>query len=166
MNIKLLSTLYEVRRLSDDDIFDVLKICEGNPIYEHYCPPKITKESIQSDMAALPPNKTYEDKFYIGFYFNNNLISIMDLITRYPDDETIFIGFFMMRNDMQGSGIGSKIIAEALQYFKTLKFKMIKLGYVKENLQAKHFWEKNQFVPTKLEDKQEFYTIVAMEKPL
>lgn len=34
----------------------------------------------------------------------------MDLILNFPDNDTAFIGFFMMNQALQGKGIGSEII--------------------------------------------------------
>lgn len=166
MNIKLLSTQYEVMRILDKDIPDVLTLCEGNPIYYQYCPPAVSSKEIRSDMLALPPNKMYEDKYYIGFYQSKKLIAVMDLIARYPNDETAFIGFFMMCKELQGTGVGTNIISECLQYLKSIAYKKVRLGYVKDNLQSKSFWIKNAFKPTGVEDIQEHYTVIIMEKIL
>lgn len=166
MNINLLSAQYEVRKISDQDIPDVLNLCEGNPLYYHYCPPAVSVEEIKTDLNALPPNKSYKDKYYIGFYKNNRLVAVMDLISKYPNDETAFIGFFMVDSGLQGSGLGSSIIAECLQYLKSAGYAKVGLGYVKDNPQSKAFWEKNQFKPTGVEDIRKLYTVVFMEKQL
>lgn len=166
MNIQCLSIQYEVRKISDEEIPAVLNLCESNPQYYYYCPPTVSLDGIKSDMLALPPNKTYDDKYYIGFYQRNKLIAIMDLIGRYPNNETAFIGFFMVDKELQGSGIGTNIISECLQYLKSINYKKVKLGYVKENPQAKNFWIKNCFKPTGAEDTQEHYTVVIMERTL
>ena len=94
MNIQDLSKRYQVRELTENDIDDVFSLCVKNPQYYKYCPPAVSKESIQEDMKALPPNTTYKEKHYIGFYENKNLVAVMDLIERFPNDETAFIGFF------------------------------------------------------------------------
>lgn len=90
----------------------------------------------------MPPNKTYKDKYYIGFYNNDVLVAVMDLICKYPNDETAFIGFFMTNSKLQGTGIGTNIITECLQYLKLIGYKQVRLRYVKENSQPKAFWEK------------------------
>lgn len=166
MNIALLSTRYDVKKVSEEEISDVVNLCEGNPIYYQYCPPLVSASTIAADMLAIPPNKTYEDKFYIGFYQNNKLNAVIDLISQYPNAQTAYIGFFMMDKDMQGRGIGTVIIAECLQYLKSIGYQKVKLGYVKDNPQAKAFWMKNQFLPTGAEDIQENYTVVIMDKEI
>lgn len=63
-----LSKKYTVKRLGDKDVATVFVLCKENPQYYQYCPPFVTEDSIRADMAALPPRKTVEDKYYIGFY--------------------------------------------------------------------------------------------------
>lgn len=166
MNCKELSTTYNVKSLSKDDIIIILSLCKGNSLYYHFCPPAVSLESIKEDMAALPPDKTMDDKYFVGFFSKDELVAVMDLISGWPNDETAYIGFFMMNVNLQGSGIGTSIISECLQYLKSIQFRYAKLGYVKENYQAKSFWLKNHFKPTGIESQQESYTIVVMEREL
>lgn len=166
MNINFLSNQYDVRKILDKDIPDVVNLCKDNPLYYKHCPPSVSIEQIKTDLMALPPNKAYKDKYYIGFYNNHVLVAVMDLICRYPNDETAFIGFFMTNNNLQGTGIGTNIITECLQYLKSIGYKQVRLGYAKDNPQPRAFWEKNNFKPTGVEDIQEYYTVVVMKKIL
>ena len=45
------------------------------------------KQSINDDLRALPPDKTCEDKYFIGFFEYEALVGLIDLIIAYPDDE-------------------------------------------------------------------------------
>ena len=64
-------------------------------MYYEFCPPFVTRESVLDDMTALPPGKTFEDKFYVGFFRENRLAAVMDVVFNYPDSHTAYIGFFM-----------------------------------------------------------------------
>ena len=114
MNISLLSNRYSVKKISERDLSSVLKLCNGNPLYYEHCPPASSFESLRADLSALPPKKTLSDKYYIGFYQHDELVSVMDLILGFPNDETAFIGFFMVNKAFQKNGIGSIIIDECL----------------------------------------------------
>ena len=96
-------------------------------------------------MNALPPGKTFSDKYYIGFFDDETLVAVMDLIAHYPSEETAFIGFFMMNKDYQNRGIGSHIISEISVHLKEINYKKIRLGVDKENPQSNAFWQKNKF---------------------
>ncbi|MDO4940521.1 MAG: GNAT family N-acetyltransferase [Erysipelotrichaceae bacterium] len=145
MNISSLSNKYNVRKLDREDIPSILSLCKENKIYYDYCPPMVNEESIVEDMIALPTNKTIDDKYYVGFFDKHKLIAILDLIVKYPNDETCFIGFFMMDINKQNNGIGSDIIKDICNYLKSLNYKKIRLAWIEGNKQAEHFWYKNGF---------------------
>ena len=110
MIIESLSKKYNVRKLNEEDIPEIYKLCSKNELYYIYCPPFVTEDSISEDMKALPPGKSNEHKFYLGFYDDRKLIAILDLISGFPDEDTAYIGFFMMDTDKQKQGIGTNII--------------------------------------------------------
>lgn len=165
MDIQALSKVYKVTKLEEADIPAVYELCQGNPLYYKHCPPAVSMESIRKDMNALPDNKTPADKYYVGFWKENELIAVMDLITEYPDRETAFIGFFMVDAKFQGNGIGSEIIEEACGCLQK-RFSNIRLGYVKGNMQSEHFWTKNGFLPTGKISKTTDYDVVVMLRKL
>lgn len=161
-----LSSKYHVRKLKEEDVETIYDLMVSNPLYYQYCPPQVTKESILEDMVALPPKKTLEDKYYLGFFDEHHLVAVMDLIYKYPNDQTAFIGFFMMNQEDQGKGVGSQIIEECCLYLKEMGFDFIRLGFVKGNPQSETFWIKNGFIRTDIEVKQERYTVVVMQKEI
>jgi len=93
MNVSQLSSRFKVRALTKQDIETVFSLCRENHIFYQYHPPFVTRESILEDMSALPPEKGYEDKYYIGFFQDAELIAVMDLILDYPQHRIAFIGF-------------------------------------------------------------------------
>lgn len=161
-----LSTRYDVRKLNEADVDTVYDVTQGNPQFYLYCPPAATHQSIFHDMKALPPRTTYEDKYYIGYFKNERLVAVMDLILNFPNKETAFIGFFMMNKEFQGKGMGTEIINECGLKLKEEGYHYIRLGFAKGNPQSEAFWLKNGFERTGVEDVQESYTVVVMEKRL
>lgn len=126
MDLHLLSKSYTVRKLDEADVDAIFELMRKNEIFYKYHPPFVTKESILEDMKALPPQKSYEDKYYIGFFEDEALVANMDLILSYPTEQIAFIGFFMTDVQYQNKGIGSKIIREVCACIKSL-------GYLCEN---------------------------------
>ena len=88
------------------------------------------------DMTALPPEKCAEDKHYLGFFDGETLIAVLDLIERYPKNDTAYIGFFMTKKERQGYGLGST------------------------------FWEKNGFALTGEEFPNGYSAYLPMERAL
>lgn len=145
MNINLLSQNYEVRRLNKTDINIIYELSCKNTTFYDYHPPFVTKESIAEDIDALPPQKTYKDKYYIGLFENNTLVCIIDLILDHPTKRTAFIGLFMLDTHYHHQGIGSSIFKEVCVYLKSIEYKKIRLGVDKGNPQSNAFWLKNKF---------------------
>lgn len=149
MKIEQFSKTYQVRALEKDDVHDIYALEIGNPLYFQWCPPFVTEEAVIEDMESLPPGKTMQDKYYVGFYQNEKLTAVMDLIDGYPEEGTAFIGFFMMDRSAQGHGTGSRMINELCLYLTDLKYQSVQLAWIKGNPQAEHFWKKNGFQPVK-----------------
>ena len=145
MNIKNLSTQYFVRCLTANDIDEIYALsCENDIFYKHH-PPFVSQQSIEEDMLALPQGKTYDDKFYVGFFQNDRLIALMDLILDFPAKGIAFIGLFMMKKEYQGKGVGSFIIGECISCLRNEGFTSIQLGTDRDNPQSNSFWMKNHF---------------------
>ena len=164
--IENLSRKYAVQILTDTDVAAIYALCKENPLYYQYCPPFVTEDSIRADMKALPPHKTMEDKYYLGFYEENRLIAVMDLILGFPKEKTAFVGFFMMNKKFQGRGIGTSLMTDVFECLKEYGFSFVRLGFAKGNPQSEHFWMKNGFERTGVEAQNEGYTVVVLEKEL
>ena len=145
MNIGLLSKKYQVRALDINDVDIIYEMSCKNEIYYKYHSPFVTKESIVEDMKALPPNKSYDDKYYVGFFEGDSLVANMGLILGYPTDETAFIGLFMTNVRYQNKGVGSDIIKDVCNYLKQLGCRKARIGVDKGNPQSNSFWKKNGF---------------------
>ena len=166
LNISQLSTKYKIKKMGEEDVSGILKLENGNPLYFAYCPPEPCRETVLHDLKALPEGKSFEDKFYIGFFENDSLIAIMDFILSFPEKDTIFIGLFMMDSEESGKGKGSAIIAEALTTWKSEGYKKVRLAYMKGNMQSRSFWRKCGFTETGVEKENEHGIAVIMEKIL
>ena len=140
MDELLFSKKYYVRKLQKNDIDQIYDLCSKNYLYYQYRPPYVTRKSIESDMVALPDNVDFKDKYYVGYFKNEKLIAVLDLIDGYPKKDILFIGFFMMDISIQKNWVGSAIVNELIDYLTTLKDKEVRLGWINGNLQAEHFW--------------------------
>lgn len=150
MELSKLSTKYKVRRLDEEDVDIIYNMSYPNTIFYQYHPPVVTRESILKDMEALPPGKSEEAKLYLGFFEKETLVAVMDLILKYPEEETAYIGLFMtdikyQNKGNQNKGIGSHIIEEVTGQLKLCGYLKVRLGVDKGNPQSFAFWTKNQF---------------------
>ncbi|HEM2786143.1 TPA: GNAT family N-acetyltransferase [Streptococcus suis] len=147
MKISQFSNRYQVRKLADADLEQVLALYQTNPLYFEHFPPLPSLESLANDLVDCPSGKELSDKYFLGFWDKERLVAILDLIDGYPTEDTAYIGLFMVDSRLAGQGLGSKIIAELLSQLAT-HFKKVRLGYVESNPQASHFWSKVGFCPT------------------
>ena len=166
MNIQFLSNRYTIRALLPQDAELVYEVLKANTIFYQFHPPMVTVESILEDMEALPPNKGYEDKYYIGFFDEGALVAVMDLIEHYPNPGTALLGFFAMNTNLQGQGIGTEIISDSVAYLAQMGFRKVRLAIDKGNPQSKAFWLKNGFAFTGEEYESDSSTILVMERTL
>ena len=118
MNLDRLSTIYKIKKMGEEDVSIILNLERGNILYFEYCPPEPSLETVLNDLKTLPDGKSFNDKFYIGFFNSDSLVAIMDFIVSFPQEDTIFIGLFMMDIKESGKGKGSTIINEVLTEFK------------------------------------------------
>lgn len=154
---------YQVKKITEEDIPEVLKLCKGNPTYYKHMKMEPTIDNLKETITVLPPNMTMEDKFFVGFYKDNCLMAILDLITGYPNRETAFIGWFMTKKEYQRRGLASKIVRKLLELMKNKGFQYVRLGYVKGNTESESFWKRNGFLPTGVESQNDEYTAVILQ---
>lgn len=166
LELNRLSSQYTVKELVEEDIPIILLLCKGNPTYYKYYKSEPTNENIKEDFTSLPPDKTMEDKYFVGFYKGDKLVAILSLITGYPSEDIAYIGWFMMNKEFQGRGVGTSIITDIMIYLKEKNFGYVKLGYIKDNLQSQNFWSKNKFSCVESEVKTDSYTIVSMQRKI
>ncbi|KOM87720.1 hypothetical protein ADT22_02785 [Clostridium botulinum] len=160
--IQELSSKYKVVKLNENDIDSIYELEYNNPVYFEYMNDKVSKQNIRDDMIALPPHTLMNNKYYIGFKNNKDLVAIMDLILHYPDDDTAFIGLFMVGKSYQRKNIGSFIISELIETLKINNFLHIRLGFIEGNEQSYNFWLKNRFEKTGVKTDVDKYTVISM----
>ena len=165
LDISMLSRQYEIRRLGDPDADSILELCEGNTQFYQYCEARPSREQVFQDLHITPPGIELSDKYYIGLYQEGALVAVMDLIDGYPEPDMAFIGFFMMRKELQGQQIGSAIIRETAACLKTAGKTAIRLAIDKDNPQSTRFWKKNGFLVIR-EHERNRWTLLEAEKTL
>ena len=166
MNYSDLSRSYSVRQLTVADYPAVYSLCSANPLFYEHCPPFISEEQFRADLLALPPRTTVQDKHYLGVFEGMRLCAILDLITDYPGTEIDFWGFFMLEKTRQGQGRGTALVSELCSALSGMGFRAVRLGWVRGNPQAEHFWKKNAFVPTGVTYDTNGYTVVVARREL
>jgi len=97
----------------------------------------------QSTFTALPPDKTYGDKFVWGLYAGESMIGCADVIRGYPVREKAVIGLLLLAEPWQHRGLGrafAALIEHAIGAWPEIE--RLRLGVAISNTAALTFWRK------------------------
>ena len=133
LDISKRSGRYAIRRMTDADADGLFAFCKEHTAFYHYCNAEPSKERILEDLRIAPPGIGPEDKYYVGFFQDDTLVAVLDLIDGYPEPQIAFIGFFMMNRAFQGRGLGSALIGELAAALRDRGKTAIRLGIDKGN---------------------------------
>jgi len=105
-------------------------------------------ESLTEIISRVPEGAGKNDKYFVGFYEGEYLISVLELITGYPESNDAFIGWFMVDGHRQRQGIGSQIFADVRAAMAAQGYNYLSLSCEKENEDAIRFWKAQGFKMT------------------
>jgi ribosomal protein S18 acetylase RimI-like enzyme len=104
----------------------------------------------QSTLMFVPEGKSPDDKAVFGVWVEDELVGILDLLLRYPDDETVYLGLLQIDRSRQGQGIGAAAVRalerELLPGWPWAR--RLRLSVVRTNDQVLGFWRRLGFAET------------------
>ena len=176
LNIQSLGTSYNVRRIAETDISDVVSLARTNGRYYRSLgirPSRSRLTEIVSDISkgAIDGGNTVNQQatmnYFVGFYDDeDDLVAVLDLICGYPEADDAFIGWFMVDAELQGQGIGSSIFADVRASMKAQGYDYLELKCPKASESAREFWESQGFTPTGVEESNGYYDVIAMSRSI
>ena len=138
----------EWRTLKEQDLPALLAFCRANEEYYSYMEQRAEEESLREQLTMLPPNAATVQKHFVGLWGNGQLAAILDLITHWPREGVAYIGWFMVAQELQRSGLGCRLMGEVCGRLKAHGFRTVRLGCVENNLPGLGFWQACDFAPT------------------
>ena len=97
----------------------------------------------QGTFTALPPGKTYDDKFVWGLYSGEAMIGCADVIRGFPARESAMIGLLLLAENRQRQGLGRAFAALVEQRIAAWpEIERFRIGVVTSNAGAIVFWRK------------------------
>ena len=106
-------------------------------------PPSIS--NVEEDIEVIPNGVQKNQKNYRLISFNDEILGVVDYLSDYPEKDTILIGLFIIKNDKQKQGLGTKIFRYLEKSFKNKKFLKIRIGVLANNEIGLSFWKKQNF---------------------
>lgn len=157
---------YSVRMLSGDDVPEMLRLAQGNPLYYEHMRMQPTQENLRETLSALPPRRTMADKHFFGWFEGERLTAMMDLIAHHPSQDMAFIGWFMVDAERQGCGLGRRLVAEVLSMLASQGVREVRLGRIDGNPQSERLWRACGFTDNGLGYDTDDYRVSVMAKEL
>jgi ribosomal protein S18 acetylase RimI-like enzyme len=104
----------------------------------------------QSTLLSVPEGSSPDDKAPFGVWAGDELVGLLDLLLRYPDDETVYLGLLLIDRARQGQGIGAAAF-QALERDLLPRWpwaRRLRLSVVRTNDQVLGFWRRLGFTET------------------
>jgi GNAT superfamily N-acetyltransferase len=97
-------------------------------------------------VASLPPGKTLDDKYLIGFFDPaGDLSGIVDAVKDYPAENVWWLGLQLLAPKYRGRGAGSLFYRAFENWVAEQGAVQVRLGVLEVNPKAYLFWERLGF---------------------
>ena len=170
LDIQALGTSYDVRRITETDISDVVSLARTNGRYYRSLgirPSRSRLTEIVSDISKGSEDVAAASTHFVGFYDEDEgLVAVLDLICGYPEADDAFIGWFMVDANLQGQGVGSSIFADVRASMKAQGYDHLELKCPKASGSARSFWESQGFMATGVEEFNGYYDVMDMARDI
>lgn len=144
--MKYIEDRFILKTITEDLLKNVLKIYNTNEEYfEISMNGKPSIESIIEDKNDIPPGSNLQNKNYKLISMNGQDIGIIDYIMNYPDEDTVYIGLFMIHGDFHRQGYGIAFIEQFTANMREKGYCRLRLGVLKQNKNGFEFWTKMGF---------------------
>jgi GNAT superfamily N-acetyltransferase len=104
-----------------------------------------TLQDARDELIELPPGKDLSDKFFGGFWMNDDLVGCAELIRGYPDPHIAYIGLMLFAATHQGQGLGVLAIEHLAELARSWQCDELRLAVIDKNLRALCFWQREGF---------------------
>ena len=182
LDVQAFGTSYDVRRLTEADITDVVMLARSNRRFYRQLGMRPSRARLTEIVSNIPKGGDYagnvaEDRsvgraaetatYFVGFFDGEgDLVAVLDLICGHPEPDCAFIGWFMVDADLQGQGIGSGIFADVRAALKAQGYNHLALKCPKVSDSALEFWKGQGFALTGSEETGGAYDVVILARDI
>lgn len=133
---------YKIKSLTIENIKLVEVLCKKSSDYYilHDGILPSTKE-VKEIFTAIPPNKSYDDKFVLGIFdYSNELIGIIDIVKDFPIIGEWMLGLMLIEPEARGNRLGKIVHKSLVAWAKKLGAKSFRIGVIEYNYKGINFW--------------------------
>jgi RimJ/RimL family protein N-acetyltransferase len=147
--------------ITKETLYIALEIVNSNPEYNVFENGNSTRALSDIEGEFLNTNTTCAfiklDDTYIG---------VIDYLMENPNDLYPWLGLLMIHRDYQGYGFGAQAYALYEKEMQKRGLERVRIGVLKENTKANHFWASLGFLYIKTASWQNGKEIICYEKIL
>lgn len=100
-----------------------------------------SKEKVKEIFTALPPGKSYEDKFVLGiFKGSGKLIGVIDVVKNFTFDGEWIIGLLIIDPKERENGLGKSVHEALIAWAVKLGAKSFRVAAIEDNHRGIKFW--------------------------
>ena len=168
--IELPLVLVRLRASASQDLQALNAMLLGSPSYKLLSQGRLPASDEGSKLlASLPVDAAREDKFLWCAWQQTQLVGCIEVIRHWPQHDTAYIGFALIREEHRRRGLGSQIFKTARQNIRSWRgVRRLRLAVVENNRGAIAFWRGVGFRDTGQRDRQADFAapLIVMERPL
>ena len=139
---------------------------ENNYYFSKISDNPLSISNVEEDIEVIPNGVQKNQKNYRLISFNDEILGVVDFLSDYPEKDTILIGLFIIKNDKQKQGLGTKIFRYLEKLFKNKKFLKIRIGVLVDNEIGLSFWKKQNFKEIERKFEKSEKEVIVMEKEI
>lgn len=132
---------WDLHPVTEEELEAVLALFGTAPEYFAIDGRQPSLDSIRRDLANLPPRCVPSQKHYVALWRDGRPEMVLDLVEGYPRERTLFVGFFLVRGELQRQGIGRNVTDALMDAADDAGFDQVRLGCLKENEGGHAFWQ-------------------------
>jgi ribosomal protein S18 acetylase RimI-like enzyme len=138
---------YSSRSLTPDDAAILQRLFERCADYAEIVEGTgVSPTAAQELFRALPPGRSFSDKWVIGITNRKGEIAgVLEGARNYPEENTWWIGLLVLAPDIRNQGVGRNILEEFVNSVRDNGGRAVMLGVVEDNRRAFQFWSRNGF---------------------
>ncbi|MCH6267949.1 GNAT family N-acetyltransferase [Neobacillus citreus] len=123
----------EIRK---ETLYIALEIVNSNPEYN-----VLENDLAARELADLEKEFLNPKTISVFIKLDDTYIGVVDYVLENPNDHFPWLGLLMIHADYQGYGFGAEAYAHIENEMDKRGLDRVRIGVIKENAKARHFWE-------------------------
>jgi GNAT superfamily N-acetyltransferase len=133
---------FDVRPLIDSDVPALERLFDEDAEYFEI---NGRRFSVDEMCAALPPGRTFDDKFTYVLERDGEVEGLIDVVRGFPEPHVWYLGFVFLSLRVRGGGTGRRCLHALYEWVRAQGGTVIRLGVVEPNLKARHLYATEGF---------------------